>query len=120
MSVALAVLSGARTAVGVGGWLAPRTSWQAFGLGECPADLPSAVVVNRLFAVRDLAFGLGLRHPDPAVRRAVLQAGIAIDAVDVVASAVGVRRGAPRASLLGVTAGAALFVVLGAVALGEE
>ncbi|MCW2816043.1 MAG: hypothetical protein JWN84_3498 [Nocardioides sp.] len=120
MSAALTVLSGARTAVGVGGWVAPGTAWRTFGLGALPEALPSAAVMSRLFAVRDLAFGLGLRHPEPAVRRAVLQAGIAIDAVDVVASVVGVRRGAPRASLLGVTAGAAFFVVLGAVALGEE
>lgn len=120
MPLARDLMSASRAAVGASTWLAPGPSWRTFGLGSLSEAGPSAGVVSRLFGVRDLALGLGVRHPDPAVRRAVLQAGVAIDSIDVVASLVGVRRGAPKATLLGVAAGAAVFVVLGTIALVEE
>lgn len=116
---AATALSSMRGAVGLASWLAPGAVWPAVGLGGM-AGSPSAGVVTRLFGVRDLALGAAVRHPDPAVRRTALQAGVAIDAVDVVAGLVAARRGAPRASLLGVTAGAALFVGLGLRALQDD
>jgi len=61
--------------------------------------------------------GAGIHHRNPAVRTSALQAGLVCDAADVVASVLAVRRGAPKTTLLGVTAGAALFIGLGVDAL---
>lgn len=113
---AMSVLRGA---VGAGTWLSPAASWRVFGLGHDGPD-PSAAIIGRLFGVRDLALAVAVRHPDPAVRRAALQVGVAADGADVVASLLGLRAGAPRATLLGVGAGAALFVAMGLAALREE
>ncbi|WP_148616238.1 hypothetical protein [Nocardioides rubriscoriae] len=120
MTSALQILSASRAAVGAGTWAAPGPSWRTFGLGSLADAGPSAGIISRLFGARELALALGLRHPDPAVRRVVLQAGLAIDSIDVAASLIGLRNGAPRATLLGVAAGAASFVALGAVALGQD
>lgn len=122
-TLAVDVLSATRAAVGVATWLAPGASWRTFGLGRLDAAgtaAPSAGVISRLFGVRDIALGLGLRHPDPQIRRVILRVGIAIDVVDTVASLLGVRAGAPKASLVGVAAGAALLGALGAIALAVE
>lgn len=118
-AVSVQALALLRTGVGLGSWLSPTLSWRAFGLGPGGAD-PSAGAVTRLFGMRDLAMGLALRHPDPAVRAAVLRAGVCIDGVDVVAGLVAVRSGAPRGVLVGVAAGAALFVALGALGLQDD
>lgn len=126
MPFARDLLSYSRAAVGVGTWAAPSASWRLFGLGDLAPSGPvataagSAEVMTRLFAARDLVLGAGLRHPSPDVRRAVLQAGIAMDLVDATASVIGVRRGAPARSLVGVTAGALLLAALGAAALRDE
>ena len=50
--------------------------------------------IRRKTTPRDLTLGAGIHHPDPAVRA-----------------------GAPKTSLLGVAAGAGLFVALGLTAL---
>lgn len=97
-------------------WVTPPLSSRLFGLGKLPAEA-SAGLVTRLFGVRDLVLGAALQHPEPAVRKAVLQAGLVCDAADVTASLIALRAGAPKTTLVGVTAGAALFLVLGAVAL---
>lgn len=97
-------------------WASPALSSRLFGLGKiAPGGSPG--LVARLFGVRDLVLGAGLHHPNPAVRKAVLQAGVACDSADIVASLIAVRAGAPKTTLLGATAGAALFVGLGAAAL---
>ena len=122
-TVATHVVAASHSFAGALSWVSPDTSWRTFGLGRLAgtgADAPSARVISRLFGVRDVALGLGLRHPEPAVRRAVLQAGLAIDLVDVVASLRGFAQGAPRATLLGVTAGAALIAALEVVALSGD
>jgi hypothetical protein len=80
---------------------------------------PRSALISRLFAVRDLALGLAVRHPRAEVRRAALQLGVAVDAVDVTASLIAARKGAPAASLVGVGVGAAFFVGLGLAALAD-
>lgn len=120
MNTAGRLLSTTRTAVGAGSWLAPGSSWALFGLGPGSEVDGSTGTATRLFAARELALGVGLHHPDREVRRALLRAGVAIDLVDLVASLIGVRRGSPRRSLVGVTAGAVFFAALGAAALREE
>ena len=52
-----------RSAVGVGTWISPKASYRTFGLGVMD-DTPANVLVARLFAVRELLFGLGLKHPE--------------------------------------------------------
>lgn len=79
-------------------------------------DDANAGLVTRLFGVRDLVLGAALHHPEPAVQKAVLQAGLVCDAADVAASLIALRAGAPKTMLMGVTAGAGLFLALGAVA----
>ena len=76
-------------------------------------------MITRLFGIRELALAQAVRHPSPEVRRAALQAGVAVDAIDIVASLVAIRRGAPKVILLTFVAGAALFVGLGAAGLAE-
>lgn len=97
-------------------WVSPALSSRAFGLGTIAAG-GSPGLVARLFGIRDFVLGAAVHHPDPGVRKAVLQAGIVCDSADVVASLIAVRAGAPKTTLLGATAGAALFVALGASAL---
>ena len=114
---AVTALAALRSAVGLGSWLCPSLTWRTFGLGT-PGD-PRATVITRLFGIRELALAQAVRHPSPEVRRAALQAGVAVDAIDIVASLVAIRRGAPKVILLTFVAGAALFVGLGAAGLAE-
>lgn len=100
-------------------WLSPALSSRLFGLGRiAPGGSPG--LVARLFGIRDLVLGAAVHHPDPAVRKAVLQAGVVCDSADVVASLIAIRAGAPKTTLLGATGGAALFVVLGLTALNDS
>ncbi|MGI9600640.1 MAG: hypothetical protein ACR2QE_02055 [Acidimicrobiales bacterium] len=112
---AMAVL---RSLVGFGSWVSPALSWGTFGLGVLHDDAGSALA-TRLFGVRDFTLGLAVKHPDPAVRRGALQAGVMIDSIDVVATLMAVRRGAPKSAGVLVGGGAALFVAMGLVALAE-
>lgn len=115
---AATAMSAMRMFAGGISWAAPPLSSRLFGLGKLPTDA-SVGLVTRLFGVRDLVLGAALRHPEPAVRKAVLQAGLVCDAADVTASLIALRAGAPKTTLMGVTAGAGLFLALGAVALTE-
>lgn len=117
-STPLLALSVLRSTAGLVSWVSPAHSWRAFGLG--PMREPgSAGVATRLFGVRDLALGMALHHPSSEVRKAAVTAGVGIDALDVAASVLGRRAGAPAASLFGVAAGATLFVALGVTVLAE-
>ena len=113
-----AVLSTLRSLVGAGTWISPASSWRTFGLGRLGHD-PSGELIGRLFGVRDLALGRAVRHPNGDVRRAALQVGVLCDSMDVIASLVALRRGASRTSGVLVGGGAALFAVLGLLALAD-
>jgi len=100
-------------------WASPKLSSRLFGLGAiAPGGSPG--LVARLFGIRDFVLGAAVHHPDPSVRKAVLQAGIVCDSADVVASLIAVRAGAPKTALLGATAGAGLFVAIGLTALNNS
>ena len=88
----LSALSVLRSLVGVVTWLNPLHGGRAFGLGRISED-PATAFVARLFGVRDLALGQAVRHPNPEVRRAALQAGVVIDSVDVVAGLIALEEG---------------------------
>jgi hypothetical protein len=112
---AATAMSAMRMFAGGISWATPSLSSRLFGLGRLPDDA-NAGLVTRLFGVRDLVLGAALHHPEPAVQKAVLQAGLVCDAADVAASLIALRAGAPKTMLMGVTAGAALFLALGAIA----
>lgn len=116
---AVLAISVGRIFAGGMSWASPRHSWHLFGLGPMNTS-DSSSITSRLFGVRDVALGLAAQHPDPNVKRLALQAGIVIDAADVAANLLAVRAGAPKTSLLGVAAGAGLFVGLGAFALARQ
>lgn len=112
-------LSVLRSVVGAASWTSPALSWRSFGLGLIEDD-PRSMLITRLFGVRDLALGLAVQHPNPDVHRAALDVGVAVDAMDVVASLFAFRRGASRASLVLIGGGAALFVGLGLAARADR
>ncbi len=112
-------ISGGRIFAGALSWASPKLSSRVFLLGRSDPDGRTGLLA-RLFGVRDLALGLALQHPSADVRKLALQAGVAIDSADVVASILAVRAGAPKSSLLGAASGAALFVVLGLGALADN
>jgi hypothetical protein len=122
---ALATLSALRSLAGAGSWANPGLSWRTFGLGpiqgtQSSTTAASSALATRLFGVRDLALGLAVRHPDPSLRRVALQIGVAVDSADVIASVLAVRAGAPKATLVGVSLGAAAFIALGIAALTHQ
>lgn len=112
------VLSLTRAAVGVTVWTDPVRGARAFGLGDVAVD-PSAAFIGRLFGARDLALGVTARHPDPALRRAAITVGMAVDSADVVAGLLALCKGAPKLGVLIGAGGAATLVALGALALRE-
>lgn len=118
-STSLLALSVLRSTAGLVSWVSPAHSWRAFGLGPM-RQAGSAGVATRLFGVRDLALGMALHHSSADVRKAAVEAGIAIDVLDVAASVLGRRAGAPASSLVGVAAGATLFVVLGVTIIADS
>ena len=102
-----------RMAIGAATWLAPSLATRAFGLGAA-AEQP---IVAQLFGAREFALGALTAGGSGAA----LRAGIAIDAVDTIASLRNMRAGAfsPQAKLL-VAAGAAAFTAVGLAALAAE
>ncbi|MGI8579549.1 MAG: hypothetical protein ACR2K9_03220 [Solirubrobacteraceae bacterium] len=105
------LLGGLRMAVGVQALLAPRLSARTFGID--PAS--SNAWITRLFGSRELLLAaslLGARNEDEL--RAVAMLGAAVDAPDVLSSAVE-RRGGGLSGYTTISGGggAALFVALG-------
>lgn len=115
---AAGTLSVLRSFAGLVSWASPTLTWRTFGLGPIEGSASSGLV-TRLFGVRDLLLALALRHPSPELRRAALQIGVAADTAHIVATLLAIRAGAPKSVLLGVSAGAAVFVGLGVAALNQ-
>ena len=107
----------AATRIGAGAfaWAQPEQAVRSFGIkGE------SSDYVSRLFAIRDIALGLGVMSRKPAVRKATLRLGMLCDTFDCAAGALATKEG--KLTTAGTTVlvgGAAAFVVLGAIALGD-
>jgi hypothetical protein len=116
---AVEIMSVLRIFAGAISWISPKYTSRIFGLGRSEPDARTAVV-SRLFGARDLALGLAVRHPDADVRRAALQTGVVVDSADVIANLIAVRAGLPKTSLLGIAAGASLFVGLGVAGLAGD
>jgi len=112
-------ISTVRSFVGATAWLSPAFADRTYGYGLVDRQAGS-FLVGRLFGARDLALGLAVQHPDPAIRRAALQAGVAVDAADAVSSAIALRRGASKLGVASVGLGALSLVALGLIALAAD
>jgi hypothetical protein len=84
-------LSALRLAVGLISWLAPNLGGRLFGLD--PAGNPQAPYFARLFGIRDVALAVGATQSSGEAQKQWLQLGIACDAADVAAAALGRRGG---------------------------
>ncbi len=100
-----------RMAVGALAWVAPATSGRIFGL-----DPTSDPVLAQLFGVRDFALGALTATTSGADLAKVLRIGVALDAVDALGCVRRRRRLSTQGKIL-TGGGAAMFAVLGAVAL---
>jgi Zn-dependent alcohol dehydrogenase len=113
-------LVGLRTGLGVGALLAPRLTGKLFGISV--DENPAAVYLARLFGARELFMAAPFFMEDAEELQAfALQAGVAVDAADVVAaSAACVRRNLRfrAAAMAALTAAAA--VALGCIAQQED
>jgi hypothetical protein len=115
----IAGLVSARSAIGVGAWVAPRLSGRLFGLD--PANNPQAPYLARLFGVRDAALGYGLSTSRGAQRSLWLRIGIACDLADAAAGVFAGRRGElSRLATVLVTGTALGAAALGVAALQGE
>jgi hypothetical protein len=113
--LAITLLSGLRMTVGVVGFLGPTTTAQLMGH---PAPT-SSILSNRLWASRDAVLGAFVysASSDESIRGALL-AGMAADALDIVAVALGLLDGTVgmrTAAALG--GGALVFFGLGVASL---
>lgn len=89
------LLAALRT-VGGGAFVVPRPAVKTFGL----PDDPESRYLVRLFAARNLALTAGLLLSARRARRLWWQVGVACDALDAAAGALGMREGKPRGSAL--------------------
>jgi hypothetical protein len=112
-------LSALRVAIGTGAWITPNFASRLFGLD--PKGNPQSPYLARLFGVRDVALAVAATQSTGSSKRLAWQIGIACDAFDAAAAAIGGRNGTlPKhaAVLAGGTALAA--VALGVAALQAE
>jgi hypothetical protein len=108
-----------RTAIGAGAWLAPRLSGRLFGLD--PDANPQAAYLGRLFGIRDVALGYGLRMNTGDQQRQWLRIGVVCDLADALAGLLAGRRGdLPAKSALLVTVTALGAAAMGVAALQAE
>ena len=103
-----------RLVVGVTCWLFPRLSGRLFGLETVRND--QSPYLARLFAVRDLALGIGALQTAGEAQRPWLQVGILCDAADAAAALAGQRGG----YLSTPTAARLAFPAVTATALGVQ
>ncbi|BBY55785.1 hypothetical protein H7J07_19845 [Mycobacterium koreense] len=109
---------GLRLATGVAAWVAPNTTGRLIGLNS-GRDQPFTA---QLFGARELVLALAVAAPGPpSIRTRALQWGLAVDVLDVVAAARGVRAGtlAPTGVII-TGGGAASFAALGVAALSGQ
>jgi hypothetical protein len=109
-------LVGTRAAVGVSSWVAPGLAGRAFGLDV--ANNPQAPYLARLFGVRDVVLGVGVKQTSGEARRFWLKLGVACDVADAAAGMISARDGSlPKLSAALVTATAVAAAGLGVAAL---
>jgi hypothetical protein len=106
-----------RIIAGGAAWAAPSAAWQQFGLADAAAN-PEAQLLGRLFGSRDVVLGAALLvAKTPAARRQILRAGLVVDGLDLVASALAKESLSPKgmASIAGGAASAIAVALLSEV-----
>lgn len=99
LPVAARSLAVGRFVVGLGGWLAPRKLSRLFGVRL--DGNPEAVLMARLFGVRDVALGVAVLGTTGQARQLMLRVGVACDLLDALAAVVATRGGGlPKRSAL--------------------
>jgi hypothetical protein len=113
------ILTTLRFVIGSGPWVAPRLSGRLFGLD--PDGNPQLTYMARLFGVRNLVLGCTLASTEGDTRRLWWQVGVAVDAVDAVASVLAMRKAevSPGTGAL-LTATALCAAGLGSAALAAD
>ena len=86
---AATALAALRAAIGVGAWVAPVSAGRTFGLRV--TGNAEAILMARLFAVRDGALAYATVGTTGVARRTVLRAGIACDLADAAAALLAAR-----------------------------
>jgi hypothetical protein len=112
-------LIAARTALGTGALLAPRTTGKLFLLD--PEANPQVTFIGRMWGIRNLALAAGLRTARGGPQlRTTRQVNVAVDVADAIAAWLAWREGslpAPAAALAGGTA--VVATALGVASLGR-
>lgn len=112
---ARSTLSTMRLIIGASALLAPRLAGRLFALD--PDENPQAMLLGRLFGVRNAAIGLTLRDGAPEEQRRWLRYGVAIDVIDIAAlAAAGARGTVSKRAVVLIGATASVATALGAVA----
>lgn len=110
--IILSLFGSSRAIVGAISWLAPTLGLSLFVTPKPEANT-STILVTRLFGVRDFVLGASLLYvTNPEVLRYVIQMGVVVDTLDVIGSLLIYKDMHIRAKL-SLTAGAAIFSVLG-------
>jgi len=110
----------ALTRIGAGAltYANPPLSAKLFGIRD---GEQSSAYTARLFGSRDIALGLAVLSPNPAVRKTAFRLGVLVDSADCAAGVLDAKQGklTPFGSAL-LVGGAAAFAVLGVLALSQE
>lgn len=115
---ARSTLAAMRLTIGTSALLAPRLAARLFALD--PDENPQAVLMGRLFGVRNAAIGLTLRDGAPEERHRWLRYGVAIDVIDIAALlAAGARGAVPKRAVVLIGATASLATALGVAARSD-
>lgn len=115
--VSVVTLSAMRIGIGALAWVRPSAAARLFGLPD-PGQTQSPYLW-RLFGTRDIVVGAATLRATGAERRAWVAFGLACDAADGTAAAIGRRDGSLPSSTSALVAVPAVAVGLGAWLLGS-
>ena len=105
----LKILATARLIVGASSWLLPYHASGAFTLMTLT---PESTIALRLFGVRDAMLGvLLIAAKTAAERQRIVNAGLVVDSIDVLASLVGYTMGEQEPKVAAMVAGGAVTLV---------
>jgi hypothetical protein len=105
-------LPAVRLAIGTGAYVLPELTGTIFGFDNLKEN-HEAVLMGRLFGIRDVALGLGVLSSKGESRALWWRLGIMCDVADAAAGIIGIKAGAPRRGHV-----LATITALGAVAIG--
>lgn len=113
-SAAVTGLAAGRIVLGTAAWAAPAATARLFGVRA--KDNPEALLMGRLFAVRDAALGIGGLQTSGDARKLMLALGVGCDVMDAAAAVLALRSERIPTSAALLMAG----VALGAAGVGAR